>query len=229
MDARTYRFNVFRTLSQKGAKAGLRHIAGNTARTDISHAIVGLSTEVGELITGLEDYLLGTSQYKESHRENVMEELGDIGYYLIVGAKVLKLKVAGTGKKTALHNMTRAKAIFTLHRISTDLLDLFKKNFYGVNPDKTAQEAKDAERLELMKGLFTNALTLYWQLCFDMLGETPAVVFQGNIAKLSKRYPDGMFCKDAQEMRDKLAEMVAMKKAAKEAKVVAGEGTEKNL
>lgn len=201
MDTARYKRNVFRTLSIKGAKAGLRGVARSTLHTNVAHAIVGLNTEVGELFEGLQPYLLGF-QLRDEMKQNAFEELGDFSYYMIVLAKALKLKVPGSGKKTKLVHMTKTEALLKINGLSVDLLDQFKKTFYGRELD-----------LEKIAPIAQEILNLYWPLVYDLLGVTPAVVFEGNIAKLEKRYPDGMFSDNAQEFRDAQKEMVAMTEA----------------
>lgn len=218
MDLSTYKSNALKTLSVKPAKDGLRHMAKNTLRTHLAHGIVGFSAEVGEYMESLYPYILG-NQMTPAVAERAFDEMGDVGYYLVVLAKVAKVKVPGTGKKTKLVGMTRTEAILSLHQVSIALLGLHQKSLYkGVQPTPEEQAVVDAQRLEAIQKLVAYAITLYWPLCFDMFGVPPADVLQANIVKLSARYPDGYFSMTAHEARDKKKEAQAVKAAAKVAK-----------
>lgn len=131
MDNILYRKNVFKTLSIKPAKLGLKFVSRNTVRTNVFHAGLGLFTEAGEFVTGLAPYLLGSSKLTEPMKVNAFEEMGDMGYYLAVLAKSLKVKLPSSGKKVKLKGMTRSEAILKLLAASSEIGDLCKKSLYG--------------------------------------------------------------------------------------------------
>jgi len=130
MENALYRKNVLKTLSLKPAKLGLKYVLKNQRTVNILHTAVGLSTEVGELFAGLSDYISGASRFTDDMRVNAFEECGDIGYYVVALAKQLKAKIPGSGKKVKLKG-TRTAALLELLRLSTDILSLNKKVFYG--------------------------------------------------------------------------------------------------
>jgi NTP pyrophosphatase (non-canonical NTP hydrolase) len=202
MDLATYRKNVFKTLSIKNAKEGMRKVARRTPTTNIAHAIVGLSTEVGELLEGLQPYLLGF-QFTDELKRNAREELGDISYYTVVLCKMLKIKMPTSTKKVALKGMTPTKALLTLHKISNDLLDQYKKSFYGRDMD-----------VQLIAEIAQPLPNLLYAIHFWMFHEPIASTMAGNIAKLAARYPEGTFDSDAQHARNKDVELNAMDDAA---------------
>ena len=131
MDNATFRKNVFKTLSVKPAKLGLRNVAKNTNRTNIMHASIGIATEAMELVVGLGPYLLGSSKLTDTMKVNAFEEMGDLGYYLAVLAKSLKFKLPSSSKKVRLKGMTRSEAVLQLLEASSLIGDVAKKNFYG--------------------------------------------------------------------------------------------------
>jgi len=126
-----YRANIFKTLSVKPAKAGLRYVSRNTNRTTVMHAAIGLVTEAGELIQGLTPYILGAERLSEKMRINAFEEMGDLGYYMAVLAKTLKIKMPTSSKKVRLKGMTRSAAILEILRLSSAIANMSKKVFYG--------------------------------------------------------------------------------------------------
>jgi hypothetical protein len=149
VDNATYRKNVLKTLSVKPAKAGLKILVRQTARMNAAHAIIGIASETGELLAGLRQYVVGASKLTDAMKVNAFEECGDIGYYIQVAAKFLKVKVPGSGKKVKLKGMTRTEALLELMAISSAMLDLTKKHFYGpvfkTETKTKAEQAVDAE------------------------------------------------------------------------------------
>lgn len=131
MDNSVYRRNVFKTLSVRPAKIGLKYVSRNTNRTNVMHASFGLLTEASELVTGLAPYLLGVSRLTEPMKINAFEEMGDIGYYLSVLSKALKVKLPASSKKVRLKTMTRSAALLEVLRLSQLIGNLSKKVFYG--------------------------------------------------------------------------------------------------
>lgn len=131
MENSIYKANVFKTLSVKPAKAGLRYVSRNTNRTNIMHAALGLVTEAGELVEGLTPYILGAERLSEKMKINAFEEMGDLGYYMMVLAKTLKIKLPTSSKKVRLKGMTRSAAILEILRLSSAMANLGKKVFYG--------------------------------------------------------------------------------------------------
>lgn len=207
MDNATYRRSVFTTLSGKPAKAGLRRLASNTARTNLFHGVVGMNTEVGELFGALEPYL-GGHQITADMKTHALEEVGDYVYYVFVCAKVLKVKIPGAGKKVKLKGMTRTEALLGLLRHTTNLLDLSKKAFYGpatypvtvegsdkvkMKIDVEGTEKQENERKEKMRVELAACIDLVWALSYDLFNEPPALIMAANRAKLAARYPQGFF------------------------------------
>lgn len=142
MENNVFRSNVFKTLSVKPAKAGLKYVARDTHRVNVMHAAIGLSTEANELLECMSPYILGYERLTEKMKVHAFEEMGDIGYYMVVLAKQLKVKLPASSKKSRLKDTTRSTAVLELVRISSALANLSKKVFYGpvtneVERDKT--------------------------------------------------------------------------------------------
>ncbi len=201
MNNASYKKAVFKTLSVKPAKDGLRKLVRKAPTLNLSHAIVGLKSEMGELMQGLEGYLLG-KQLTPAMKHNAMEELGDAGYYLTVACRSLHITMPASTKRVALKGMTLTAALLKLDSLATDMLDQFKKTFYG----------RDLN-MEAVAALVKEFIPLYFAVVYTLLGMTVAVVMDGNIAKLSARYPQGFFDNADQHARDKAKELAAMEKA----------------
>lgn len=131
MDNMKYRTNVMKTLSIGPAKAGLKLVVKKTVRLNVFHAAIGLATEAMELTAALSAYIAGSSRLTEKMKIHAFEEAGDISYYATVLAKMLKVKVTGSGKKVKLKGMTRTEAVLKLNDVAGQILDQAKKYLYG--------------------------------------------------------------------------------------------------
>lgn len=198
MDIVSYKKAVFKTLSIKPAKEGLRKVARKTPNTNIAHAIVGLKSETGELLQGLQPYILGV-QLNATMRSNAQEELGDIAYYTTVLCRTLHVKMPSATKKVLLKGTTLTKAILELDSIATNLLDQYKKAFYGRDLD-----------MALITKLTEPVPALLYAICFTLFQQPVSVVMDGNIAKLTARYPQGFFDNIDQHNRNKVDELEKM-------------------
>ena len=173
MENSVYKSNVFKALSIKPAKLGLKYVSRNTSRTNVMHACLGMVTEAGELIQGLTPYILGASKLTDPMKVNAFEEMGDIGYYMMVLAKTLKIKLPTSSKKVRLKGMTRSAALLELLSLCVSMSNMSKKVFYGpvmttatrektitnLNPDGTvAGLEKVNETYEVINAESTQAL-----------------------------------------------------------------------
>lgn len=178
MNAAQYRKYVAGKVSPpKQAKAGIKAMMRTKKLLNIGHGIEGFAGEIGELMQGLHEYLTGASRLKEEMKGNAREELGDASFYLIgMLAKELKLKVPVTTKKVRLDGTLTAN-ILLLGGLATDLLDLHKKRYYGLEYDLD----KMRERAQL-------AVTYVYGICFSLFGEPLEGLLDENKAKLDARY-----------------------------------------
>lgn len=129
MDVASYKKAVYSTLSVANAKTGLKTMLRNRTALNIGHAIVGLATETGEFLVGVNKFVLGF-QLSDDMKANIREELGDCMYYATVGAKELKVKIPSSTKKVK-SKQTMAEQILLLNRLATEALSLYKHVYYG--------------------------------------------------------------------------------------------------
>lgn len=242
MDTNQFKGNVIKTLSQKPARAGLRHLAGNQVRTNIAHCITGFADEVSELFGAMRGYILG-EQFSDQMRKDATEEFGDIAYFLVTLAKQLKVKVPSAGKKLKLEG-TRLAAMLDLQADAQYMLDLQKKYYYGVQTkdepyeagvrklkgvdtpypagtrkvlDKDAQRDYDEAFQKKIAERLPQALDKFQRLVFDTLQQPLGFIFDTEMAKLQVRYPNGEFDMRSQEERKADREKAALEKKAAEA------------
>jgi hypothetical protein len=92
----------------------------------------------------------------EQMKVNAFEECGDIGCYLSVISKFLKVKLPGAGKKVKFKNVTRTQAAHQLVVLASQILDIQKKYLYGpvmteakvVRTKKVYDLSPDGEKLK---------------------------------------------------------------------------------
>jgi hypothetical protein len=226
MDNGTYLKNVMRTLSTKQAQLGLRYAAAKLNRTHFMHATIGLSSEMVEVFTALSPWLLGARQWNKDFEVMARDELGDVGYWVRVLAKLLKVKLPSSTKRIKLKGMTKSEALFKMNAIAGQLASLGKKNFYGPQMmestkktptgktrlviDKDSTQAVEQERFNKARALLEEFVPLYWQVSFELFHEPPAELFVENFAKLSERFPKGYFDAKAEAEKDPVKEAMAV-------------------
>lgn len=181
MDNAKYARGVFRTLSFKPAKAGVRAIARKRVTLDLAHAITGIACEVGEVHQALNPFLKGL-QLNDQLKNAARPEFGDLLYFLTVACKRAKVKIPSSTKKLRLKGTTLTEALLGLHDISTELLSAHKKAYY----DKALD-------LEKVGPLLIQFIAILWPLIYELYGVAPSVLMDENGEKLAIRYPDGIF------------------------------------
>lgn len=150
------------------------------------HAAIGISGECGELLVA-------------SSIENIVEELGDIEFYVEAGYQVLggrrtpladSLEVAGSDP--CMHQVLGTVTI-ALSSTSARLLDLAKKGWvYNKPMDENVERAL---RYELMR------IELMMEQLREMIGVRRPDVLGANQGKLGKRYPEGVYTDQAAQTR----------------------------
>lgn len=209
----TFRRNAVKTLTTKATKRALRMVSKNTARTQLVQATVSLKGHTGQLLQTMTQYLLGLPQTQEMKTDAFMV-LGDIGYDLTLLARVLKVKVPSSTKKSKLVG-TRGAAILQLDSCATDLLKRAQESLF-VGPamtstkkivslpqqggakeerdvdvvDLVAEQAAEAERQIQMRSFLTGAIDVFWRLCFDMTGQPPVEVLDAKFKRMVAEFPD---------------------------------------
>lgn len=188
MDNVTYRKNVLRTLSTKDAKIGLRNVTRKRKTLDLFHAIMGVSTEVGEVQTALYPYLQG-HPLNAAVLAAARPEFGDLLYFVCLAAKNAGVKLPASTKKSRLKGMTPTQAILSLSHLSTEMLSGAKKVMYG----RSLLDEAVSERIS--KNL-CSLIVVLWGLIYTLYEVTPSVLMHENIEKLKLRFPDGVFDAD---------------------------------
>jgi len=171
------------------------HIEAQTAR--ISHAILGIVGEAGEVLDWLRD---GPINMSVDVILELKEEMGDIYWYLAVYSRVRckPLDALVDCGECIYDEETATEASVGLMLKATNIMDYWKKClFYG--------KEKDFVLLDCMFGEYIRALRRVMTCC----GFIEEQILQMNYDKLKARYPDG-FSEDNAINRDKGAEKEAM-------------------
>ena len=226
MQIGTFRRNVVKTLPVKATKTALRMVSKNTARTHVVRSAVALKSQTGQLLQIMGQYLLGLPQTQEM-KDDATKALGDIGYDLTALARVLKVKLPSSTKKSKLVG-TRGAAILQLDSLATDILRQAERSLF-VSPtmttvkkmvpmpqkggakeernvdivDVAAEQAAEMERQNQIRSFLSGAIDVYWRLCFDLTGQPPVQVLDAKFARMKKDFPGIAF--DSGEKKAKAA------------------------
>lgn len=219
MDNATFARNALKTFSNKPAQYGLRRVAGNLKRTHIMHAAFGLLSEMAETFEVMAPWMIGAQQLSPAMITKGMDEMGDVGYFMALLSRRLKVRLPGSGKKLRLKGMTPAQAFHKMMTLANVIASQQKKNFYGPvliqgegfrqKLDAPATEEQERQRYEKMSVALLEFASLYWQVSNEVFGVAPAVLFEKNIAKLAVRYPDQTFSAAKVESKNPEAEAKA--------------------
>lgn len=207
-----FRKNVMKTVNTKTVKAGIRQVSRNTLKANIAHSGVSLAVGVGNLVQALSQYVLG-EQIKPEMKEDALIEMGNVGYHLVVLARVLKVKLPSSTKKIKLQG-TRTAALIELQGVVTDFLEIVGLSLFEAPPtttvkkmvvmpnkggakeerdtqviDVAAEAAKDQLQQTALAAMLTDAVQLYWKLCFSTFEQPPVIAFENKFARMQKEYP----------------------------------------
>lgn len=167
----------------------------NPALGDLTHAVLGLTSEIGEL-------LLNTDL------QNLAEELGDLLWYAQLGLSA----TVGTDGMTSLDSQSELGATLAgdigsggirgLIVAVSALADLNKRLvFYGTGYTEDLHRKQHTNLCNVIK-------------CIASIGANGDITLvdirNANVAKLTRRYPDGKFVKAHSDGRDVQAESQAM-------------------
>lgn len=181
MELAQYKRAVLKTLDVKPAKEGIRKIARKSATVNVAHTIVGLKTATGEFLEAMEPYLLG-KQLNDSIRKDAAVKLGDVTYYLTALAKIVRVKMPSTRRKTPLKGKTLTKAILELDQTASKLLDEYKVSFIG-----------DDINLEKVRELLTPVPLLVYGISYQLFNEPIAALMDKSFEGFAGNYPQGYF------------------------------------
>ena len=211
-----FRKYVGKTLTTKATKTAMRTTSRNTQRTQVAYAAVALKGNSGRLVQNLGQYLLGLQMTQEM-KDDAFQTLGDIGYDLAVLARVLKVKLPSSTKKSKLVG-TRSAALLQFDGLTTDLLRQVENGMFGspkmttvkkmvTNPSKggvkeerdvdvvdaEADKQADGVRQNEMRSFLAGAIDVYWRLCFDVTGKAPEAVLNAKFARMQQEFPSVSF------------------------------------
>lgn len=161
-----YKDMVFRLFKTQGA-----------VETDIMHAAIGISGEVAELLAA-------------TSRENAVEELGDIEFYLEALKQQLLNNFPYRRSASNMGSDVVSRPEQFIIRVSGALLDLAKKSW-------VYKQEVNAEKMWVAVGDVERALRSVY-LIADI---TSTEARQSNMEKLQKRYPLGEYSDKAAQIR----------------------------
>lgn len=218
MDVSNYRKAALATFDPKIVKAGLRGVASNKQGVILAAAILGLKNETGQLMQAVSKFVLG-EQIKPELRDAAANELGDILRYAVIGAKAIKVKVPGSGKKIK-PKQTMTESILRLDALTTNLLAHLDHAFDGsglgapsVTVQLSADELAAAQAKAAAKGKESKRTTkkvdhetrttaladistewaeliqTVYSLCWTLCQKTPGEVMDASVAKLRELHP----------------------------------------
>lgn len=200
-----HRRRALMTLSDKPARLGIKRVSHKRVTTDVFHACMGLSTEMGELLECYAPLFEGHPNFiAKVDNVNAVEEFGDLFYYLCVLARRLKVPLRLTGNKSKLNpweGTPPVKLLLALHSEINGLLDQCKKVCYGRELNLEAMAPKVQQVMAIIS------------VAHRLTGVKLPVILDTNIKKLAKRYPEGFFDAVAEGNRNKVKEVSIMKEA----------------
>jgi NTP pyrophosphatase (non-canonical NTP hydrolase) len=136
----------------------------------IAHAIIGLNTEINEIYDALED------NTKPLDIVNILEEIGDLYWYIAIMYDTLNISVKDTQKDDT---QKYADIFSKIRKYSNNMLDLLKKHMFY---NKVLDINTIIENTCDIKDLLDIACVSF--------NSTPSQVMTKNINKLSARYPE---------------------------------------
>lgn len=144
------------------------------------HYAIGICTEIGELVEAIGK--------RSVDKVNIMEEIGDIFWYLAGFQRVYEFHLKEDDVDMRFTYTSMEKCILDLVLYSNEILDIYKKYaYYG-------REINE-------KALITTCKTIF-DICTSLLEGVGYSVHEAreiNISKLMKRFPDKFNQQDANE------------------------------
>lgn len=150
------------------------------------HAAIGISGETAELLVA-------------DSIENIVEELGDMEFYIEAGYQMLGGRRSALADELVLEASDPAQhqvlgtVTIAMSTTAGRLLDLAKKGWVYNKP--LDDNAERAIRYELMR------LECMMEQLLDMVGVLRTTVLRTNQTKLGKRYPQGVYTDHAAQVR----------------------------
>jgi hypothetical protein len=210
ISTKVFRRNVMNAavLKPKAIKASLRFYTRTVSQVLLVKSVVSLSRSVGELINIENSYLLGFPK-KATDSADVEFVLGEIGESIAILSKVLKVKLPSGNRKMRIKG-TLADNLLELQSIAVCTLSCFESLVLGQLPTLVvgAGEAASVEvnkyaalenQLGVLKTVKANLealIPLYWGLCYELIGKTPAYVLSLKMSRLAEAFPEVAFEED---------------------------------
>lgn len=166
------------------------------ARTESLPTIEGIPTRVSRLLHASLGLQTETSEfYMATSMQNVVEELGDVYWYLAILCNEF-----GLDRPVVISKDTSTQTI-------TELQDICKRCiFYGVPLDSTPNKNYPQGMLAAVTDAYCSLFIWADRQC-RTIGVARAEVLEANITKLAKRYPDLAFNSERSIHRDTEAEL----------------------
>lgn len=140
----------------------------------LAHAIIGINTEVGEV-----NLATVGKRWDNYDRVNILEEIGDIKWYLAVASDILPDFTMDTPLVELLPEGDFDEVLNTLSNRAIEMLDLIKKTMFYGKPLDTSKVIKHLNEINNMCGIIISGFS-----------STESAVLSTNLAKLSARYPE---------------------------------------
>lgn len=168
---------------------------------NILHAFVGQSGELGELIDAVKKHW---AYDKPLDRDNVLEELGDLHFYMTAFEQTISLTVPPDACWEKAAEMIRSSPPADVEYILKLLLGM--QNAIGyISSGLLKQESSLADTLRV--AMAYTKVEVAFAVLAQYFGYTMQEIEAANMDKLSKRYPDKVFKSEhAQQRLDKAHE-----------------------
>lgn len=174
--------------------------AEDTPAIRVRHAEMGLFTEAAEIMDALKKFFY---YGKAVDRQNLLEEIGDVAWYVAIPVNHLELTFADFSPRNHLVSaeLSEEDALMLLARRLMQQAAMFSR--YAVDLEREGRFDRTS-----VVSLLGNMIGLLRAMC-DILDAEFEEVLAGNIAKLKARYPN-KFTQEAALTRDTVAEMAAL-------------------
>lgn len=173
---------------------------GETEQQDLMHSACGLVTEVGELVDQYKRHIFYKKEYDKNH---LIEEVGDVMWYLALGMEVLKCDLTSYEEEDFLEETIKALNVESvLAALVYNSASIFACSFKYTSKDD--QEAMWGHYMYYLKNILIGLRHFCAVMNIDYEESKTK-----NIAKLKARFPQG-FTEEAAVNRNLEVEKVAL-------------------
>lgn len=178
----------------KEVKSNLRLLPRKTQTALMVNSIISLAVSVGELQNGLRPYILGT-QLNADMLEQAKTDMGPVFQHLFAMAKVLKVKLPGSGKKLTLKGETYTECLLRLHEDSATLLAFVSELLDGKG--LTEKYEIEPEILAGLQELVEGMIQAAYAFTYSVLKVVPSDVLDAQYKALVEQHGEEVFAKPA--------------------------------